>query len=250
MIAQAIHELHAALPEGVALVAVSKFHPVERLMEAYAAGQRLFGENRPQELAVKVPQMPADVEWHFIGHLQTNKLKLVLPYVSMVESVDSLRLLQAISDWSVRNNRITDVLLELHLGAEETKQGFSEEEILAVLSWEGVSSETCGHPRPHKREGPSSAGRGREATVSEEIPSQLTGIRIRGLMGMATNTDDEAVIEADFARIERLFRIIRAMGVPHFDQLSIGMSGDWPLAVKHGATLVRIGTDIFGPREY
>ena len=227
MIAQAIQELHAALPEGVALVAVSKFHPVERLMEAYAAGQRLFGENRPQELAAKVPQMPADVQWHFIGHLQTNKLKLVLPYVSMVESVDSLHLLQSINDWSVRNGRITDVLLELHLGAEETKQGFPEAEIMAIIVGQGMASPTCGHPRP-----------------------QLCGIRIRGLMGMATNTDDEAVIEADFARIEKLFRKIQAMGVPHFDQLSIGMSGDWPLAVKHGATLVRIGTDIFGPREY
>ena len=225
MIQDRIKQMHAALPEGVALVAVSKFHPVSALLEAYSAGQRLFGENRPQELAAKVPQMPADVEWHFIGHLQTNKLKLVLPYVSMVESVDSLHLLQSINDWSIRNSRITDVLLELHLGAEETKQGFTEEEILTIV------------------------GRG-WPQVSEEIPSRLDGVRIRGLMGMATNTEDEAVMEADFERIERLFRIIQAMGVPHFDQLSIGMSGDWPLAVKHGATLVRIGTDIFGPREY
>ena len=227
MIQDSIRELHAALPEGVALVAVSKFHPVERLMEAYDAGQRLFGENRPQELAAKVPRMPADVQWHFIGHLQTNKLKLVLPYVSMVESVDSLHLLQSINEWGLRNGRVVDVLLELHLGAEETKQGFSEAEILTIVHREGISSQTCGHPRP-----------------------QLSGIRIRGLMGMATHTDDEALIEADFERIERLFRQIQAMGVPHFDQLSIGMSGDWPLAVKHGATLVRIGTDIFGPREY
>jgi len=188
-------------------------------MEAYSAGQRLFGENRPQELAAKVPLMPQDVEWHFIGHLQTNKLKLVLPYVSMVESVDSLRLLEAISEWAVRNGRIVDILLELHLGAEETKQGFTEEEILAV--------------------------------IGDPIPGPLNGVRIRGLMGMATNTDDEAVIEADFERIEGLFRKIRALGLlPDFDQLSIGMSGDWPLAVEHGATLVRIGTDIFGPREY
>ena len=252
MIAQAIHELHAALPSGVALVAVSKFHPVERLMEAYAAGQRLFGENRPQELAAKVPLMPADVQWHFIGHLQTNKLKLLLPYVSMVESVDSLHLLQAINSWAIANHRIVDVLLELHLGAEETKQGFSEDEILDILSLEGISSSTSGHPRPDKREGPAgeASGRGREATVDEEIPSRLNGVRIRGLMGMATHTEDEALIEADFSRIERLFRKIQAMGVPDFDQLSIGMSGDWPLAVKHGATLVRIGTDIFGPREY
>ena len=214
MIKEQLQYFNKVLPTGVALVAVSKFHPVERLMEAYAAGQRIFGENRPQELAAKVPLMPADVQWHFIGHLQTNKLKLVLPYVSMVESVDSLHLLQAINSWAVTNHRLVDVLLELHLGAEETKQGFTEDEILDISSL------------------------------------QLEGVRVRGLMGMATNTEDEAVIEADFVRIERLFRKIQAMGVPDFDQLSIGMSGDWPLAVKHGATLVRIGTDIFGPREY
>ena len=212
MVARALEQLRAALPSGVQLVAVSKFHPVSRLMEAYDAGQRIFGENRPQELAAKVPQMPADVQWHFIGHLQTNKLKLVLPYVTLVQSVDSLHLLEAISAWAVANNRVIDILLELHLGAEETKHGFTEDEILNLA-----------HP---------------------------AGVRIRGLMGMATNTDDWAVVERDFERIEGLFRKIQAMGLPDFDQLSIGMSGDWPLAVKHGATMVRIGTDIFGPREY
>ena len=214
MIARNLQSILEKLPSGVQLVAVSKFHPVERLMEAYAAGQRVFGENRPQELAAKVPQMPADVQWHFIGHLQTNKLKLVLPYVSLVQSVDSRHLLEAISAWAVANGRTVDVLLELHLGAEETKHGFTEEEIL------------------------------------ELAPAPPAGVRVRGLMGMATNTDDEAVIEADFARIEALFRRIQALGLPAFDQLSIGMSGDWPLAVRHGATMVRIGTDIFGPREY
>ena len=212
-------ELRRQIPSGVALVAVSKFHPVERLMEAYDAGQRLFAENRPQELAAKVPQMPSDVQWHFIGHLQTNKLKLVLPYVSLVQSVDSLHLLEAINRWAFENGRVVDVLLELHLGAEETKQGFSEEEILEILRGEGIGSE----------------------------PGNL---RIRGLMGMATNTDDMAVVEKDFERIETLYRRIKASGMDGFDILSIGMSGDWPLAVRHGATMVRIGTDIFGPREY
>ena len=211
--------LRRQIPSGVALVAVSKFHPVERLMEAYDAGQRLFAENRPQELAAKVPQMPSDVQWHFIGHLQTNKLKLVLPYVSLVQSVDSLHLLEAINRWAFENGRVVDVLLELHLGAEETKQGFSEEEILEILRGEGIGSE----------------------------PGNL---RIRGLMGMATNTDDMAVVEKDFERIETLYRRIKASGMDGFDILSIGMSGDWPLAVRHGATMVRIGTDIFGPREY
>ena len=130
MVSDNLTALYAKLPSDVKLVAVSKFHPVGRLMEAYAAGQRLFGENRPQELAQKVPQMPSDVEWHFIGHLQTNKLKLVLPYVSMVQSVDSFHLLEAIDKWGRDNGKTIDVLLELHLGAEETKHGFSEEDIL------------------------------------------------------------------------------------------------------------------------
>jgi len=194
-------------------VAVSKFHPVEQIMEAYAAGQRVFAESRPQELAAKVPQMPADVQWHFIGHLQTNKLKLVLPYVSLVQSVDSLHLLEAIKSWALVNNRTVDVLLELHLGAEETKQGFTEAEILSIIAGEASPA-----------------------------------IRVCGLMGMATNTEDMSVVERDFERIEALFRKIQGMGFPDFTELSIGMSGDWPLAVRHGATMVRIGTDIFGPR--
>ena len=133
MVSDNLKTLYAKLPSAVKLVAVSKFHPVERLMEAYDAGQRVFGENRPQELAQKVPQMPSDVEWHFIGHLQTNKLKLVLPYVSLVQSVDSLHLLEAIDKWGTDNGKTVDVLLELHLGAEETKHGFSEDEIDYVI---------------------------------------------------------------------------------------------------------------------
>jgi pyridoxal phosphate enzyme (YggS family) len=154
--------IRAVLPEGVRLVAVSKFHPIPALQEAYEAGQRLFGENRPQEFAAKVPQMPSDVEWHFIGHLQTNKLKLVLPYAAMVQSVDSIHLLDAIQQWGATNNRIISVLLELHLGAEETKHGLTEEEITAIL----------------------------------DAAAQWHHIRFCGLMGMATNTEDEAVIRA------------------------------------------------------
>ncbi|HAC40296.1 MAG TPA: YggS family pyridoxal phosphate-dependent enzyme [Rikenellaceae bacterium] len=214
MIKERLQSIYKELPSDVTLVAVSKFHPVERLMEAYEAGQRIFAESRPQELAQKVPQMPADVQWHFIGHLQTNKLKLVLPYVTLVQSVDSLHLLETISAWAVANARVIDILLELHLGAEETKQGFTEEEIMTLCH--SAHSSVC----------------------------------IRGLMGMATNTDDMAVVERDFMRIEALFNRIKAMGLDGFDTLSIGMSGDWPVAVKHGATMVRIGTDIFGPREY
>ena len=143
----------------------------------------------------------------------------MLSAISLVQSVDSLHLLEAINRWAFENGRVVDVLLELHLGAEETKQGFSEEEILEILRGEGIGSE----------------------------PGNL---RIRGLMGMATNTDDMAVVEKDFERIETLYRRIKASGMDGFDILSIGMSGDWPLAVRHGATMVRIGTDIFGPREY
>ena len=257
MVSDNLKALYEKLPSAVKLVAVSKFHPVERLMEAYDAGQRVFGENRPQELAAKVPQMPANVEWHFIGHLQTNKLKLVLPYVSLVQSVDSLHLLEAIDKWGREHGRVIDVLLELHLGAEETKHGFNEEEILNLLLRYGGStpSETCAtlgslEGGAHLWEGRRSRS---DRRVSEGVLPEYRNIQIRGLMGMATNTEDEGVIEADFGRIEALYKRIREE-YPElretFTELSIGMSGDWPIAVRHGATMVRIGTDIFGAREY
>ena len=259
MIKDKLHQINSKLPSDVTLVAVSKFHPVERLMEAYNAGQRVFAESRPQELAAKVPQMPADVQWHFIGHLQTNKLKLVLPYVSLVQSVDSLHLLQAISTWAVANNKVIDVLLELHLGAEETKQGFSEDEILDILRYAGMSLQTASaslRPLPTRNASDDAAvgpsllhGRG-WPWVCKDTPAPLRNIRIRGLMGMASNTEDMEQVEGEFARIEALYKRIKASGMEGFDTLSIGMSGDWPLAVQHGATMVRIGTDIFGPREY
>lgn len=256
-IKEKLHELKASLPPQVKLVAVSKFHPVERLMDAYNAGQRLFGENRPQELAAKVPLMPADVQWHFIGHLQTNKLKLVLPYVSMVESVDSLHLLEAIDTWAAANSRTVPILLELHLGAEETKHGFSEEEIFEILSGGTVTSVSLGGKAPSSLPIGDWAPPVHEPRAAKStevtVPPAIKNLEIRGLMGMATNTDDEAVVEADFARIEALFNRIRE-DFPElrdtFTELSIGMSGDWPLAVRHGATIVRIGTDIFGEREY
>jgi len=223
MIADRIREMQTKLPQGVRLVAVSKFHPAEAIRQAYDAGQRVFAESRPQELAAKVGQLPADIEWQFIGHLQTNKLKLVLPYVSLVQSVDTLHLLEAINRWGSGEGRIVPILLELHLGAEETKQGFSAEEIRSLL-------------------------------LSGNVAKAYPFVTIRGLMGMATNTDDEARIEADFARIEALFSEIReALPQPlqeHFTELSIGMSDDWPLALRHGATMIRLGTCLFGPREY
>ena len=219
MVEYNLKRIFKELPSGVKLVAVSKFHPAQDIIEAYSAGQRRFGENRPQEFAAKVPVLPADIEWHFIGHLQTNKLKFVLPFASMVESIDSLRLLEAVEKWGSEHGKVIDVLLELHLGAEETKGGFTEEEISDIL---------C----PARR-------------------ASFQHVRFRGLMGMATNTDDVSVVEADFARIEAFKkRLDSVFALPDFTELSIGMSHDWRLAVRHGATIVRIGTAIFGPRVY
>lgn len=219
MIGDNLRALQKELPAGVTLVAVSKFHPAQAIREAYAASQRIFAESRPQELAAKVDALSdlGELEWHFIGHLQTNKLKLVLPYVSLVQSVDSQHLLRDISDWGVRNAREIPVLLELHLGAEQTKQGFHEEEILDVLF------------------------------DADSYP----GVKFRGLMGMATNTDDEGVVDADFTRIDTFMAYLTNLfpELEEFNQLSIGMSGDWKIAIRHGATMVRIGSAIFGARE-
>ncbi len=265
MVKDNLSALYEKLPSAVKLVAVSKFHPVERLMEAYDAGQRVFGENRPQELAAKVPQMPSDVEWHFIGHLQTNKLKLVLPYVSLVQSVDSLHLLEAIDRWGRDHGKMVDVLLELHLGAEETKHGFDEEEILSIVEADRFFDSASGSAQNDNHYCIAASGSAQNDNQSKAegcssvISTKAAGrveksyVRIRGLMGMATNTEDEGVIEADFARIEALFNRVRENHAElrdTFTELSIGMSGDWPIAVRHGATMVRIGTDIFGAREY
>lgn len=195
------------------MVAVSKYYPAEAIERAYKAGQRVFAESRPQDFAAKVEILPKDIEWHFIGHLQTNKLKLVLPYASLVQSVDTRHLLDEIEKWGKANDRITDILLEIHIGAEQTKQGFAEEEALEILF------------------------------NADKFPH----VRFRGLMAMATNTDDESVIDADFARIDTFMAYVKDLfpELEAFDQLSIGMSGDYKIALRHGATMVRIGTAIF-----
>ncbi|MBO5546860.1 MAG: YggS family pyridoxal phosphate-dependent enzyme [Bacteroidales bacterium] len=220
MIQENIIAIRQELPPEVKLVAVSKFHPVEAIREAYAAGQRAFGENRPQEFAKKVEELKdlSDLEFHFIGHLQTNKLKLVLPYAHLVQSVDSQHLLDAIQDWGKANGKVISVLLELHIGAEQTKTGFKEEEILDILF------------RANK----------------------YTHIRFCGLMGMATHTDCEEDIRADFARIADFRAYLRDLfpELADFRELSIGMSEDWKIALEYGATIVRIGTAIFGARQY
>ena len=218
MIEENLNRIKSELPSGVKLVAVSKFHPMEAILEAYQAGQTVFGENRPQELAAKAVQLPQDIEWHFLGHLQTNKLKMVLPYATLVQSVDSVHLLEAIDNWGSNNDKVISVLLELHIGAEETKQGFHEEEILDILF----------------------------------DADKYRNIRFCGLMGMASHTDDQEVINADFERIDSFMAYLVDLfpELTDFNQLSIGMSDDWPIAVQHGSTMVRIGTDIFGAREY
>ena len=232
------------LPPEVKLVAVSKFHPAEDILAAYNAGQRRFGENRPQEFAAKAASLPSDIEWHFIGHLQTNKLKMVLPYASLVESIDSLRLLDAVEKWGSEHDKVIDVLLELHLGAEETKGGFTEEEIEYILSLESEAEDAAAPcaSRPVRVNG-------HGGTLPPKAVYQH--VRFRGLMGMATNTDDVSVVEADFARIEAFKKSLEdRYDLPDFTELSIGMSHDWPVAIRHGATIVRIGTAIFGPRVY
>lgn len=219
MIQENIIAIKKELPPEVKLVAVSKFHPVEAIREAYAAGQRSFGENRPQEFAKKVEALAdLDLDWHFIGHLQTNKLKLVLPYAQLVQSVDSLHLLDAIQDWGKANDKLIRVLLELHIGAEQTKTGFKEEEVLDLLF----------------------------------RADKYKNIRFCGLMGMATHTDSEEDIRADFARIADFRAYLRDLfpELTDFTELSIGMSGDWKIALDYGATIVRIGTAIFGERQY
>ena len=209
------------LPANVRLVAVSKFHPVEKLMEAYSAGQRIFGESRVQELVQKAQEMPADVQWHFIGHLQTNKVRALLPHVSLIHSVDSERLLDCIDKEAERIGRTVDVLLQIHVAQEEAKFGFTLQEITKL------------------------ANSGKLTAMSH--------VRVVGVMAMATNTDDDAEIRREFAEAHHVFYTLKDgcfFGDEHFCELSMGMSDDYRLAIAEGSTMVRIGTTIFGAREY
>lgn len=213
-----IERLRAALPEGVKLLAVSKFHPVEALQEAYDAGQRAFGESRPQELKAKQAVLPDDIEWHMIGHLQTNKIKYIAPYVHLIESLDSVRLAEAIEKEAAKYNRTIDCLLEIHVTQEESKSGWDYAELLAFVRGGGFDT------MPH--------------------------IRLRGVMGMATFTDDEAVVREDFQRLAACKAELAQYFGEEFDTLSMGMSDDYPIAIEYGSTEVRIGSTIFGAREY
>ena len=220
-IARHIESGRESLPENVTLVAVSKFHPAEVVMKAYEAGHRVFGESRANELKLKASTMPDDIEWHFIGHLQTNKVRQILPYVSLIQSIDSERLLRIVNDEAVRIGRIVDVLLQVHVAKEETKFGFTPDEIIEFASsWN---------------------------------PASTPGVRIRGVMGMASNVDDDLRIRRDFSDITATFRSLAEgpfAGHKEFDTISMGMSHDYTLAVECGSNMVRIGTTIFGEREY
>ena len=216
-----IERLNNELPSTVKLVAVSKFNPAEAIMEAYEAGQRIFGESRPQELSQKVSILPDDIQWHFIGHLQTNKLKMVLPYVALVHSVDSERLLQEINKYALKNNLKVRCLLEVFIAQEESKQGFSKDELFSLLD------------KIHRE--------------------PMDGVEICGLMGMASFVEDREQIAAEFDQLKAIFDQAREKYIstlPNFKELSMGMSGDYDIAVEKGSTLVRIGTSIFGARNY
>lgn len=219
-VARNLKKVLTDLPEGVRLVAVSKYHPEEDIEKAYAEGQRLFGESHERELSRKATALPKDIEWHFIGHLQTNKVKYIAPYIGMIESVDSVKLLKEIDKQALKYGRIIKVLLELHVASEDTKYGFSIENCRKMLEegeWRG-----------------------------------LKNVRICGLMTMATFTDDERQIRKEFTLANEFFKEIKEKYFPEDDfcERSWGMSNDYPVACECGSTLVRVGTSIFGDRSY
>ena len=220
-VAKNLHEVLGNLPQDVRLVAISKYHPDEYIRAAYAEGQRVFGESHEQELSRKVEMLPKDIEWHFIGHLQTNKVKYIAPYISMIEAVDSLKLLKEIDKQAAKHDRIINVLLELHIAEEETKYGLTLDACRELL--EDGTWRTLGH------------------------------IRICGLMMMASNTDDQKQIAAEFDTAARFFEELKACYFADseaFKERSWGMSHDYLTAIAHGSTMVRVGTAIFGPRVY
>ena len=220
MIKERIAEIRSTLPEGVTLVCVTKFHPVERLMEAYEAGERDFGESRVQELLRKYEEMPKDIRWHFIGHLQTNKIRQIVPFVHLIQGVDSLHLLEEISKEAQKIGKVVNVLIEFHVAEELTKSGFSPEDADSLQAIIDLN-----HAPAFLREYP--------------------GVNIIGVMGMASNTDDLSRIRQDFEQLASLFRYL----FPRGGVLSMGMSGDFPLAIQAGANMIRVGSLIFGERE-
>lgn len=220
MIAENIERVRASLPAGVRLVAVSKIKPVEDIMEAYNAGQRLFGENYATELRDKAAVLPKDIQWHFIGHLQAKQIKYYIDFVSMIHGVDSVEHLEDIDRAAAKAGRVVDVLLQFHIAREETKFGFSIDEVGALDS---------------------------------SRLAALQHVRVCGVMGMATNTSDTEQVRSEFRELKHIFDTLRSglfAGRPEFCELSMGMSHDYHLAVAEGSTLVRLGTTIFGARDY
>ena len=215
-ISKKIENFKKTLPKGVQLVAVSKTKPISDLMQAYEAGQRIFGENKIQEMESKWQEMPKDIEWHMIGHVQSNKVKYMAPFVSLIHAVDSLKLLKEINKQAKKNDRIIDCMLQIKIAKEESKFGMTREDAISLLS-------------------------------SEEIKT-LDNVRIVGLMGMATFTDDESQVGDEFQGLKNFYDSIQENY--NFKVLSIGMSGDYPLAIKKGSTMVRVGSAIFGERNY
>ena len=225
-VADRIQEVRRELPEGVTLCAVSKYHPIEAVKEAYEAGQRIFGESREQELRLKWEALPKDIEWHFIGHLQTNKVKYIAPFVSLIQSVDSERLLDEIQKQAAKNSRVIDVLLEVHIAQEESKSGFNPDELTDLLA-------------------------------SVNIGQRWPNVNLKGIMAMATFTDDENQIRNEFRRLMTCYRQLldgplaqQGITAEQFAIRSFGMSEDYKIAVSEGSNMVRIGSHIFGEREY
>lgn len=220
-VAQNIQEIRKNIPANVSLVCVSKFHPENAILEAYNCGERIFGESRVQELLAKQTKLPADIQWHFIGHLQSNKIKLILPTVSLIHGVDSSNLLKEINSRALKAGRVVSCLLQVHIAREETKFGFSIEEIHQMLS--GIEF------------------------------GSLENVQINGLMGMATLTDDKEQIRAEFRTLRQLYDELKReyfQNNENFCELSMGMSDDYQIAIDEGSTMVRIGSSIFGMREY
>lgn len=219
-ISENIIEINQHIPQGVQLVAVSKTKPISDIEEAYTIGQRVFGENKVQEMEDKFRALPKDIEWHLIGHLQSNKVKYIAPFVAMIHAVDSEQLMRIIDKEGAKNNRVIDCLIQIHIAQEDTKFGFSEQEAAIFLS--------------------STSWR------------EMNHVRIRGLMGMATFTDDNQQIRLEFKSLKRLFDSIKTTSmseVDSFNQLSMGMSGDYQIGIEEGSTLVRVGSAIFGERH-
>ena len=216
-ITEKLHHIKSTLPNGVTLVAVSKTKPVEDIMEAYHAGHRVFGENKIQDMTQKWEVMPKDIEWHMIGHVQRNKVKYMAEYVSLIHGVDSLRLLTEINKQAKKHNRVIPCLFQMHIAQEDTKFGLDSQELAEIIS-------------------------------SEDF-QQLENIKIVGLMGMATFTEDENQIRQEFAHLHSIFEHFKSQ-IPDLDILSMGMSGDYSIAIEEGSSMIRIGSSIFGARNY